>query len=576
MGTRRSRHNKGRKPLYKEHGGAFISNNAILAANESDAANLLKEDREEAYSTCKKCGANKFPGSIGVCRSCYTSGSAFMTSPAAKALTPEAIEPLSEWAARELFKQLRWPETDGEPICPECAHGVSYHITRDTGRHLFKCQRCGYSYSLTSGTPFRATKLTWKQVLMTIVAINDVNNGSSWGKVLEAHVGYGKKSSCTARKKLRSFMFAERDARAHNYEIGQNRYVGGAWMSTRTWWTQSEKTALERFCENNANVELAANALGRSPQSIVRYALDKGFQPSYTWRQILPQPKKVLRLHNHAGAELLQFPYIAKVRDEHADLLEANSLIPKSIPPHMRSDIVQEIMLAMLEGRVTIAELKAKQTNVRWFVTKFYRENFEQAGHALSLTAENDGDEYDRLEASISQDEWRVEQMNEKRRAWDAIDHRFYPPSQVDDVYHHQVRDEQRRLHMKDDQYVDYFDAEEILQNLDPKQLRHLDDGTLHNHARLEERYGIKWTTAVNREMRAAVSEGRVSGVKSAHKGDDHGYAFEGWIRVRGKNVRIVFDAEKATLMTVLPPTDEGRPKTYREKVMALAEAAFK
>lgn len=401
---------------------------------------------------------------------------------------------------------------------------------------------------------------------------------SARGVLLETEIGLGKRSASALAKRGRtakeSIALLRDRSDPERFELGRPRYaVSGLHLSTRTWWSDSEKAALRAFCDRGSDIHKVSDALGRSPTSIVSYAKDSGLAPSFQWRSILPMAKKIIRAGNVSDAALLQFPYIVKPRDEHSELLAANALIPKSIPPHMRADIVQEIMLALLEGRVTIDDLKAKQANVRWFVTKFYRENFEQAGHALSLTAEHDGDEYDRIDASVSQDEWRIEQINEKRRAWEAIDNRFYAPSQIDDIYHHQVRNEQRRLHMKDDLYLDYFDAENELKNLDPKSMRHMDISALHNHDRLFERYGIRWTTAINREMRAAISEGRVSGAKRAHSDDD---AMVGWIRVQGRNVRVVYDQDRATIITVIPPTDEGRGKTYREQAREKAEAYFK
>jgi hypothetical protein len=54
----------------------------------------------------------------------------------------------------------------------------------------------------------------------------------------------------------------------------------------------------------------------------------------------------------------LQFPYIAKPRPEHADILALNDLVPKTLPHHMRSDICQEMMLAVLEGKTTIEQIE--------------------------------------------------------------------------------------------------------------------------------------------------------------------------------------------------------------------------
>ena len=50
-----------------------------------------------------------------------------------------------EWA----FLQWRWPESNGEPVCPNCGYTalMQYHT-----RKLFKCYNCEKQFSNTSGT----------------------------------------------------------------------------------------------------------------------------------------------------------------------------------------------------------------------------------------------------------------------------------------------------------------------------------------------------------------------------------------------------------------------------------------
>ena len=44
----------------------------------------------------------------------------FLFSAAARTLSLPAIYKGGEEAAYETFRQLRWPETEGEAVCPKC------------------------------------------------------------------------------------------------------------------------------------------------------------------------------------------------------------------------------------------------------------------------------------------------------------------------------------------------------------------------------------------------------------------------------------------------------------------------
>lgn len=78
---------------------------------------------------------------------------------------------------------------------------------------------------------------------------------------------------------------------------------------------------------------------------------------------------------------LLAYPFVRTARDEHADLLFVNSLVPQGMPG--REDVVQDALLAVLEGRTTLDQLKAG--GISMFLRNFRRSNYESNGYALSL-----------------------------------------------------------------------------------------------------------------------------------------------------------------------------------------------
>jgi hypothetical protein len=102
--------------------------------------------------------------------------------------------------------------------------------------------------------------------------------------------------------------------------------------------------------------------------------------PKNLWNKGLyvPEPKKII-----VKTPLLAYPYIVKQRDEHADLLAVNAIVPRGVEG--REDICQEIMIALWEKRITLDQLKAARENVRGLVRAFNRANFEQSGFAVSL-----------------------------------------------------------------------------------------------------------------------------------------------------------------------------------------------
>ncbi len=69
----------------------------------------------------------------------------FLLSPQARDLTITDLASMQERTAKKLFRQARWPETDGEPYCPHCGNLRCYEMSRD--RFLFSPVhlRCGKS-----------------------------------------------------------------------------------------------------------------------------------------------------------------------------------------------------------------------------------------------------------------------------------------------------------------------------------------------------------------------------------------------------------------------------------------------
>ncbi len=82
---------------------------------------------------------------------------------------------MSETEAETAFRKIRWSETDGEPVCPECGGVEPYEYRRPTGLLRFRCKACSKNFSITSGTLFAAHKAPLRTYLAAIaVAMNEV------------------------------------------------------------------------------------------------------------------------------------------------------------------------------------------------------------------------------------------------------------------------------------------------------------------------------------------------------------------------------------------------------------------
>ncbi|MDR7124071.1 IS1595 family transposase [Pseudotabrizicola sp. 4114] len=100
----------------------------------------------------------------------------FLLSAAARTLSLKAIYKAGEAAAHETFCKMRWPETDGEAVCPECGCFETYKITT---RRKFKCKACLRQFSVTSGTIFASRKMAFVDLLAAIIITVNAAKGVS-------------------------------------------------------------------------------------------------------------------------------------------------------------------------------------------------------------------------------------------------------------------------------------------------------------------------------------------------------------------------------------------------------------
>ena len=100
----------------------------------------------------------------------------FLLSAASRSLSLRTIYKGGEAKAYETFCQMRWPETDGEAICPRCGCCEAYSITT---RRKFKCKACHHQFSVTSGTIFASRKMAFVDLLAAICLKVNASKGVS-------------------------------------------------------------------------------------------------------------------------------------------------------------------------------------------------------------------------------------------------------------------------------------------------------------------------------------------------------------------------------------------------------------
>lgn len=134
----------------------------------------------------------------------------FLLSAAARTLSLKSIYSEGEDAAYRRFCRLRWPETEGAPVCPVCGCLDIYELTT---RRRFKCAACHRQFSVTSGTIFASRKLAFVDLLGAICLFVNASKGLS-AVQFSRDLNVQHKTAFVLMHKLREAMTAEtREAR---------------------------------------------------------------------------------------------------------------------------------------------------------------------------------------------------------------------------------------------------------------------------------------------------------------------------------------------------------------------------
>ena len=152
----------------------------------------------------------------------------FLLSAAARSLNPSKVMRMSERGAENVFLRLRWPQTDGKPVCPNCGCQICYDCHRSANQPRWRCKACRADFSVTSGTLFAWHKLPLKSYLMAIaVFCNEVKGKSMLAFSRDLDVQY--KTAFVLAHKLREAMACSMKAQRIGGE-GRTAEIDGAYF----------------------------------------------------------------------------------------------------------------------------------------------------------------------------------------------------------------------------------------------------------------------------------------------------------------------------------------------------------
>ena len=132
----------------------------------------------------------------------------FLLSRPAKTLNLATVFRMSDAEAEATFAKVRWPETNGAPVCPECGGLNAYDCRRPNGASRYRCRACRADFSITSGTLFASHKMPLRAYLAAIaIFCNEVKGKAALA--LSRDLGTSYKTCFVLAHKLREAMAEE-------------------------------------------------------------------------------------------------------------------------------------------------------------------------------------------------------------------------------------------------------------------------------------------------------------------------------------------------------------------------------
>lgn len=152
----------------------------------------------------------------------------FLLSSKAKTLTLASVFRMSDAEAEATFRKVRWIQTEGAPVCPECGGLDAYECRRPNGALRFRCKACKVDFTITSGTLFASHKLPLRGYLGAIAVFCNEVKGKSM-LAMSRDLGLSYKAAFVLCHKLREAMAEEMKVRTVGGE-GKTAEIDGAYF----------------------------------------------------------------------------------------------------------------------------------------------------------------------------------------------------------------------------------------------------------------------------------------------------------------------------------------------------------
>ena len=195
----------------------------------------------------------------------------FLLSAAARTLSLKDIYRAGEDKAYAMFRKLRWPVTDGAPVCPRCGSVEAYEITT---RRKFKCAGCYHQFSVTSGTIFASRKLSYTDMVAAICIVMNAAKGVS-ALQLSRDLDVQPKTAFVLAHKLREAIAAET---THHKLAGEvevdGAYFGGHIRPANRVEDRVDRRRVEHQTGTRRVVIAARQRGGRTLTAVVRSEAD--------------------------------------------------------------------------------------------------------------------------------------------------------------------------------------------------------------------------------------------------------------------------------------------------------------
>lgn len=132
----------------------------------------------------------------------------FLLTRAAKTLTLAQVMRLSVEEAETMFARIRWPGSNGQPVCPLCGGDAVYNVRRPKGPPRWRCKACVKEFTVTSGTMFAWHKMPVQSYLAAIaIAMNEVKGKAALA--LSRDLGTSYKTAFVLMHKIREAIGSE-------------------------------------------------------------------------------------------------------------------------------------------------------------------------------------------------------------------------------------------------------------------------------------------------------------------------------------------------------------------------------